>query len=214
MDDNQSHSSSVATKRCTKCGVVQSVESFTRDRQRRDGLYPQCRLCCTRANRKIKVRASLAQNPPTEKACSRCGVVQPRANYYDLKAATDGKRSHCKTCHKAICAEWSSRNQRKANESRKRWSERNPNKVANKTRSYRARNPEKYRAHWIVQYHVKKGNIVPPTACERCGAPGRLDAHHDDYSKPLEVRWLCPPCHGLTRRQSQHAELIAMSQEP
>jgi hypothetical protein len=30
--------------------------------------------------------------------------------------------------------------------------------------------------------------------CEMCGAP-KAEAHHEDYSKPLAVEWLCPPHH-------------------
>jgi hypothetical protein len=30
-----------------------------------------------------------------------------------------------------------------------------------------------------------------------CGEP-RVDAHHDDYARPLDVRWLCRPHHRLT----------------
>ena len=36
--------------------------------------------------------------------------------------------------------------------------------------------------------------------CERCGSTN-AQLHHDDYERPLDVRWLCPACHGLEHRQ-------------
>ena len=43
-----------------------------------------------------------------------------------------------------------------------------------------------------------------PTKCEECdiettpfeSGRSRLHAHHDDYAKPDDVRYLCPACHG------------------
>lgn len=43
---------------------------------------------------------------------------------------------------------------------------------------------------------VKTGKVTKPTHCEDCKTePKRLEGHHEDYSKPLEVIWLCTPCH-------------------
>jgi hypothetical protein len=42
---------------------------------------------------------------------------------------------------------------------------------------------------------------VAPEKCSECGTKARLDGHHDDYAKPLSVRWLCRGCH-----QRWHAE--------
>lgn len=33
----------------------------------------------------------------------------------------------------------------------------------------------------------------------------KVQAHHDDYSKPLEVRWLCVPHHALHHKQLRQA---------
>lgn len=43
---------------------------------------------------------------------------------------------------------------------------------------------------------VARGDIVKPKLCELCEKERRLDSHHEDYSKPLQVVWLCGGCHG------------------
>lgn len=51
------------------------------------------------------------------------------------------------------------------------------------------------RAWGRLHYAVKVGKIIRPTVCDHCGESKRLQAHHEDYSKPLEVTWLCGSCH-------------------
>jgi hypothetical protein len=44
----------------------------------------------------------------------------------------------------------------------------------------------------------------PHPACETCGSP-KAQAHHDDYERPLNVRWLCTVCHGMEHRRPNTA---------
>jgi hypothetical protein len=58
-------------------------------------------------------------------------------------------------------------------------------------------------ARRIVRSAIHRGDLVRPDSCERCGAtpgPGidgrtRIQAHHADYSRPLDVEWICAMCH-------------------
>jgi ribosomal protein L44E len=58
---------------------------------------------------------------------------------------------------------------------------------------------EQRRAHYQLNKAVALGQIERPDACEKCGYVGRatrdIHGHHDDYSRPLDVRWLCSSCH-------------------
>jgi ribosomal protein S27AE len=58
------------------------------------------------------------------------------------------------------------------------------------------------RAQNLLEYAVASGVVERKTHCEKCGDTGTMkdgrsaiQAHHDDYTKPLEVRWLCQRCH-------------------
>jgi hypothetical protein len=58
--------------------------------------------------------------------------------------------------------------------------------------------PEQARAKWLVQKKVKRGEIVKPDCCQKCGQPfpkEKLQAHHHDYNNPLDVSWYCDACH-------------------
>lgn len=50
-------------------------------------------------------------------------------------------------------------------------------------------------ARAIVSNAVKSGKLIRPENCEQCGGPGPIEGAHEDYSRPLEVRWLCQKCH-------------------
>ena len=59
---------------------------------------------------------------------------------------------------------------------------------------FHKRNPQKRRASDLLCHAVADGRIERGS-CEACGSNVNVHGHHDDYSKPFEVRWLCPLCH-------------------
>lgn len=50
-------------------------------------------------------------------------------------------------------------------------------------------------ANHAVHSAITGGELVRSEVCSECGVKSATDAHHDDYSKPLDVRWLCRRCH-------------------
>jgi hypothetical protein len=59
----------------------------------------------------------------------------------------------------------------------------------------RNRYPEKYTARAKLNNAVSRGLIIKPKACSQCFMPGVVHGHHKNYKKPLDVVWLCHPCH-------------------
>jgi hypothetical protein len=79
--------------------------------------------------------------------------------------------------------------------------ERNPEVHRTGTRKWALEHPLETSAHKKVQYALRIGRLVRPAICSQCGQPpkrGVVHAHHPDYTKPLEVVWLCAGCHEAT----------------
>jgi len=65
----------------------------------------------------------------------------------------------------------------------------------------RESNPRKSMARHLVAYAVTIGYIEKPLSCSLCGENDkRIEAHHTDYEKALEVQWLCQSCHANIHR--------------
>jgi hypothetical protein len=82
----------------------------------------------------------------------------------------------------------------------KEWGKHRGDRTA-QSRRYRERHLVEVKAQSKLRRNITNGNIIKPTKCEQCDREVFdsiiLHAHHDDYSKPLEVRWLCCDCHNM-----------------
>lgn len=152
------------------------------------------------------------------KHCYKCGRSKPLAQFYDHPKNADGKLGKCKTCCKRL------ENIRRARLSRDQaWLDferaRSRDKIAKarangvakavpklarvaSVKKWQTRNPEKRKAHNAANNAQRDGKLTPPEFCERCREPGKLQKHHENYTKHLEVVWLCSKCHGIQRRKT------------
>lgn len=68
------------------------------------------------------------------------------------------------------------------------------------TKRFRGKYPHIYKVYCAVRRAIKSGKIVRGP-CQECGA-SEAQAHHEDYSKPFEIKWLCQKCHSKLHAES------------
>jgi len=74
-------------------------------------------------------------------------------------------------------------------------------------RKWKYANLEKIRAGKLLYKAIIRGRIIRPDTCP-CGAPNP-SGHHEDYSKPLMVMWLCHKCHMALHHKRHVAEMTS-----
>lgn len=122
------------------------------------------------------------------KTCRGCGRTLPLAAFWKQKRGRDGYNPRCKECLSP-----NPERVKAMREQAREWRRNNPKRHEANKRAYYARYPEKRAAKNAVYYALKRGTLAR-LPCEMCGNP-QSQAHHDDYSRKLEVRWLCRAHH-------------------
>lgn len=143
------------------------------------------------------------------KKCSRCGTVKSIGEFSPDHRQRDGLRCSCKKCQCESKAAWYRENKERAAEYRKCWSRNNRDKIRRSHIKYRERHPAQRTAGIIVGNALRSGRLTRPDVCSACGHQHKLQAHHPDYAKPLEVVWLCHKCHTALHRVTQGQCLAA-----
>ena len=116
------------------------------------------------------------------KECTKARVRRSRADNIDYYRSYDRLRyredperaAHCQAMGKTV----------------------SPEARAEKQRERRRTEPEKFRARHAVSNAIRDGKMVRGDTCFFCGGDHRVQAHHHDYNRPLDVYWLCGACHG------------------
>ena len=70
-------------------------------------------------------------------------------------------------------------------------------------KKWRKDNRSVHRAYSAVWNAILKGTLIRPEFCSRCGEVTKVQGHHRDYSKPLDVVWLCRGCHEIVHKEER-----------
>ncbi len=138
--------------------------------------------------------------------CSRCGEWLSADRYYADKRTPNDLKAQCRSCHSEGAIRTRDRDKhcdiRRVSMRRARL--RDPEKYRRRGReaSRKREWTPKREARYQLNLAVKRGDVTRPDKCSECGKRVNVEGHHDDHSRPFDVRWLCPECHGLKHRHT------------
>lgn len=161
-----------------------------------------------------------------QKCCLSCNQIKQIVDFYKHPGMADGHLNKCSECckrdvkkHREENLEYYKNYDRKRNSLPHRIEARNiyQKTIQGKNAGRKAKikwkmnNLDRRAAHVIFGNAIKKGQIIKKP-CEICGSVYRIHGHHDDYTKPLEVKWLCSKhhkeVHKNVKRQTRGSDSI------
>lgn len=167
-------------KRCPKCGETKSVDDFSRDRTTGDGRCTYCKEC------RLRHRQS-----PSGREANRIASRRWRSSAAGREKIREYRKTYRPTAEGL----------KKRALARKRYRS-SPRGIEAMARRQRSTDRYKQLERWTI---YRKTRHLPKQPCEVCGKETDVHAHHDDYGKPLEVRWLCRTHHLAAHREKRLA---------
>lgn len=143
------------------------------------------------------------------KTCCVCQKEKQDADYYEVRKGSGKTMAACKLCindrnkryrhgagkEKTLAHD---RERDKQPERSQAWSERR--RVRNE------KHPERVKAKNDLHNAVRSGRVVPWPVCAMPECDQKPEAHHPDYSRPLDVVWLCHSHHMMVHNMVRYAK--------
>jgi hypothetical protein len=140
-----------------------------------------------------------------QKRCFKCLEIKDITEFYKHPKMVDGHLNKCKACakHDVGVRYYTQFEKIRAYEKKRSKTLERKAKAAKYLRDHRQRNPGKDRARQLVSRHVRAGKLQKQP-CAICGCE-EVEAHHKDYSQPLNVTWICFRHHRAIEHQQINA---------
>ncbi len=126
------------------------------------------------------------------KTCFRCNKEKPLDEFYKHSMMADGHLNKCKECAKEDAKKTYEKIQSTPElairERKRQRIKESKRRLEGKTKKYKYKKPRNS-ANVELGNAVRDGRVTRKP-CEICGKI-KVQGHHEDYSKPLDVVWLC-----------------------
>jgi len=129
------------------------------------------------------------------KTCNKCGEEKPLELFYGAASNKDNLSGHCKSCKAKYGRVWRGKNP----DYYSKYAVSHRKSICETSNQWNKDNPDKARCRGIVWRALKNGDIFKES-CVVCGNHNS-QAHHDDYSLPLDIIWLCNKHHKELHRK-------------
>ncbi len=138
------------------------------------------------------------------KRCTGCGETKPLDDFYKKNKTSTDRSSRCKQCQIASAKRYYRRTFPSRQAYNRQYNQTPQRKAAHAQhgKNERTRHPLRLKARDAVIHAIRDGRLLRQP-CEVCGAEN-VEGHHDDYAKPLDVRWLCFEHHRIAHGQIGH----------
>lgn len=134
----------------------------------------------------------------TTRTCFVCHVEKPLEEFHKNKNKPLGREYMCRTCRRDCDRAQNQRPERIEKMEQYRQAESTMERNRERSKQHYIDNPEANRARAMIAGLIRAG-LIERFPCQVCGKEP-TDGHHPDYSKPLEVIWLCRSHHWMIER--------------
>jgi hypothetical protein len=197
-------------KFCTTCKEEKELGEFRKNKWIKCGYDGACKPCKSIEKKKWKdknreeylaqqreyAKNRYKENTKTEREKHKEWIQNNLEKYKESCKKSAAKSFQKYKKQRVIKArEYRENNREKVRERQREYKKNNYDKIKKSHYEYWSKYPEKYKATRAVNNAIAQGKMNRPSKCSKCLIECKPEGHHTDYSKPLEVIWLCLKCH-------------------